>query len=221
MRRLAKPEVLRSTFVAALGTTLLCYPRLSLWSTRQLPIWYLEATLFFGGFVLWAFVFAWHTEYTRRPVLALRIDRRILAGATAIGLAVAAFLHFVLDPAQRLRVPEDYPNNLVDWIAKTLFGLAFLQLFLTFAPFAWLMRLFRDQRIAAPLTVAFSLLILFLKRNASPDPAPAAMFALLLATRVFLALLSLWCYLRGGLLLAWWWGLLIEMRHLPWILRGE
>ena len=68
MRRLAEPEVLKSAAMAAAAGSLACYPRLALWPGRPYPMWYLEAVLFFGGLVLWAFVFAWHTKYTDQPV---------------------------------------------------------------------------------------------------------------------------------------------------------
>jgi hypothetical protein len=61
MRRLADPNVLRSAILAALLTTLACAPRVLLWTTRPYTLGYLEAVLFFGSIVLWAFVFAWHT----------------------------------------------------------------------------------------------------------------------------------------------------------------
>ena len=218
MRRLAQPEVLTSAFLGALATTLLCYPRLYLWSTRTLPLWYLEATLFLGGFVLWAFVFAWHTEYAKRPVLASRIKRADAVWTTVAGVLVAVALYLLLDPTQRLRTPEDYPDNIQEWIAKTLFSLAFLQLFLVFAPFAWLMRLFKTERVATALTISFGVMVLSLKAHASPAPMSAPVFAALLGMRIMLGFLSIAFYLRGGLLLCWWWGLLIEARHLPALL---
>lgn len=214
MRRLAQPEVLKTSAIAALLTALACYPRLLLWTDRKAPVWYLEAVLFLGCIVLWAFVFAWHTEYTRRPVFTLKLSPKIFLLATIAGIATAAGLHFFLDPILRQRTPMDYPANLDQWIAHTLFGLAFLQLFLTFAPFAWLMRLFKDQRIAFALTLLLGVLVLTIKSTSSPQPVPFGLFCALFAGRIVLGAFPIWLYLRGGLVLSWWWGLLIHARLL-------
>ena len=214
MRRLAQPEVLKSAGIAALLTAILCYPRLNLWTARLYPLWYLEAVLFFGGIVLWAFVFAWHTHYSGRPVFTLRIEPRLFALITLAGAVAAVCVRLFLDPTLRLRTPEDYPANFEEWFARTLFHLAFLQLFLTFAPFAWLIRLTHRQTIAIALTILFGVAVLTLKSRVSPTPVPAGLFAMLLASRIVLGFASLWIYLRGGVLLAWWWGLIFEARHL-------
>lgn len=141
VRRLAQPEVMKSAAIAASLSALLCLPRILLWPKRPFPVWYVEATLFLGGFVFWAFVFAWHSEYSRRPVFTLKIKPNLLAMATLAGILTAVGLHFFLDPALRITTPDDYPANLKDWIAMTLFTLSFTQLLLVFAPFAWLIRL--------------------------------------------------------------------------------
>lgn len=220
MRRLAQPEVLKSSALAALLTALLCCPRLLLWKDRPWPIWYLEALLFLGSIVLWGFVFAWHTAYTQRPVFTLKIPPKALLLATVVGIATAAGLLLFLDPISRQRTPEDYPTDLKQWLSHTLFSLAFLQLFLTFAPFAWLMRLFRNQGIAFALTVLLGVLVLTLKSSSSPRPVPTGFFLWLLAARIVLGWFPVWLYLRGGVLLAWWWGLLIHARHLPGLIHS-
>ena len=71
MRDLIRPELIKPTAYAALATAILCLPRLLLWTNRVYPIWYLDAIIFTGGFVLWGFVFAWHSKYTGRPVFTL------------------------------------------------------------------------------------------------------------------------------------------------------
>jgi hypothetical protein len=185
VRHLVQPRTLRLAGIAALATTLACYPRLSLWGNRSAPLWYLEAVIFFCAIVLWGFVFAWHTTYTQRPVLTLKLEPRRFAIVTVVGIAVATGLHLFLDPTLRLKTPEDYPVDPEQWFALVLFSLAFNQLFLVFAPFAWLIRLFKNQWVAVGLTVLFGAVIL------------AVSF-----------------YLRGGVLLSWWWTLLIEARHL-------
>jgi hypothetical protein len=214
MRRLAQPDVLKSTAIAALITAMLCYPRLSLWFGRQQPIWYLEAVAFFGSFVLWAFVFAWHTHYSHQPVFTFKVRPGMFVLATLAALCVAAMLHQVMDPSLRRTTPEDYPANFEQWIAMALFSLAFNQLFLIFSPFAWLLRLFQNKTTAMVITVLFGVFVLMLKTGLSPRPFPPVLLAALVAVRLALGILTLIFYLRGGLLLAWWWGLLLEARNL-------
>jgi hypothetical protein len=214
MRRLAQPSVVTSAAVAAAATALLSLPRMLLWAKIPFPVWYAEATLFLGGFVLWAFVFAWHTEYTGRPLFTLRIKTVHLALATLAGLCAATLLHFFLDPTARLITPEDYPPDVEHWIALTLFALAFTQLFLLYAPFAWLARLFRNEKAATWLTVLVGVGVLVLKTDASPKPVPASMLLELLVMRIGFGFAAIWIYLRGGILLVSWAGFLVEARHL-------
>lgn len=185
-----------------------------LWEKRPFSISYAEATFFFCGFVLWAFVFAWHTEYTRRPLFTLRIKPAFFAGATLAGILAALGLHWLLDPALRVRNPQDYPVDFSHWAAHTLFTLSFVELLLLFAPFAWAIRLFRNQTVATWVTVAFGVLVLALKSNASPSPLPALLLVALAVLRIGSAFFAVWFYLRGGIFLAWWIAFLIEARHL-------
>src|ERR1700759_2953862 len=94
MRRLAQPKVVASALLASALTAALCLPRILFWPNRPFSLWYVEATEFLGGFVLWAFVFAWHTEYTRRPVFTLKIKPSIFATAPLAGILYALGLHF-------------------------------------------------------------------------------------------------------------------------------
>jgi hypothetical protein len=214
VRHLVQPRTLRLAGIAALATTLACYPRLSLWGNRSAPLWYLEAVIFFCAIVLWGFVFAWHTTYTQRPVLTLKLEPRRFAIVTVVGIAVATGLHLFLDPTLRLKTPEDYPVDPEQWFALVLFSLAFNQLFLVFAPFAWLIRLFKNQWVAVGLTVLFGAVILAVRIRHLPALIPPPLFTLLLAGRVVMGFLAVSFYLRGGVLLSWWWTLLIEARHL-------
>jgi hypothetical protein len=212
VRRLAQTQVLTSAAIAALMTALFCHPRLALWTARSFPIWYLEALLFFGGIVLWSFVFAWHTEYTGRPVFTLAVEPKLFAIVTALGIAGAVLLHLFLDPSLRTIIPEQYPTRVGQWVAMSLFSLAFGQLFAIFAPFAWLIRLFRSRAAATALTVIFGVGVLMLKNESKPVPFP--LFATLLIIRCVSTWLAILFYLRGGIILVWWLGLLIEARHL-------
>jgi hypothetical protein len=214
MRSLAQSEVLKSASLAALLTSLACYPRLFLWPSRPHALWYLEAVLFLCGIVLWAFVFGWHTRYTGRPVFTVKIGVLPFVGVTLAAIAIAMVLRVWLDPSLRLRTPEDYPATVQQWAALTLFSLAFTQLYLVFAAFAWFVRLFRHTDMAAALTVLFGLFVLVIKNQGSPVPMSSGLLLGLLVSRLVVGTLSVYIYLRGGVLLVWWWGLLLQSRHL-------
>lgn len=214
MRRLAHPRVVASAVIAAALSTVFSLPRMLLWESRKLPVWYLEATVFLGGFVLWSFVFAWHTEYTGRPVFTLKIKPSVFAAATAFGIIAAFILHFFLDPTVRRITPGDFPIDFEHWVASVLFSLAFTQLFLLYAPFAWLMRLFRNEQAAIWLTVTLEVAVLIMRNHSISILLPAMLFAELLVLRIVLNYLGLWFYLRGGIFLVWWIDVLMETRHL-------
>jgi hypothetical protein len=214
VRNLAQPRVLKLAGIASLVTTLACYPRLSLWLNRPASIWYLEAVMFFCSIVLWSFVFAWHTQYTHRPVFTLKVEPRLFITVTVAGIAVATVFHLFLDPALRVKTPEEYPADVKQWLAIVLFSLAFNQLYFVFAPFAWLVRLLQNRRVATVLTVLFGAFMLTIKSQSSTAPIPSLLFAMLLAVRIGMGFLSVSFYLRGGVLLNWWWTLLVEARLL-------
>jgi hypothetical protein len=91
---------------------------------------------------------------------------------------------------------------------------AFHPLFLTFAPLAWALRLFRRLGIAIVFTVLFGTFVMVIKAQSSPTPLPPAVFIELLGLRVVLGALAIFFYLRGGVLLVWWWIFLLQLRHL-------
>ena len=221
MRRLGQPDVIQSAGLAALITALLCYPRLSLWAQRADPMWFLESMIFLGTMVLWGFVFAWHAEYSRRPVFIARTEGRLWGLATAGAILVAVLLHLFLDPTLRQANPQDFPANFKGWLAMTLFHLAFVQLFLVFAPFAWLIRLFQNRGVAIILTVLFGVMVLGLKVRSAATPVSSGLLAMLVILRIGSGFLSVLFYLRGGALLAWWWAGLIEARYLLTLSDGH
>ena len=214
MRSLAEPRILRAAAIASLCSATACYPKIALWSARRYPLWYLLLLLLLGSFVLWAFVFAWHPRYTGRPVLTFSLDRKGLMLATLTAVAMALLLNFTLDPAFRQRAPGEYPRNVGDWIAIMLFTLGFSQLFLVFAPLAWLMRLFQGRTIAIPLTVLFGVLVLLARQRSSAQSVAGLEFLGLLAMRVTMSFLSVHLFLRGGVVLVWWWSVLVQSRLL-------
>jgi magnesium-transporting ATPase (P-type) len=215
VRLLLQPKVLNLAVIAALASALACYPRISLWTGRSAPIWYLEGAIFLCGIVLWSFVFAWHEPYTHRPVFVLKPEPKLFLAATLIGIVAAVVFHLWLDPSLRSKLPDEYPASLQQWFAQVLFALAFNQLFLLFAPFAWLMRLFKNRQAAISLTVLFGVCILAMKIRSLPTPVPPLPLAALLAGRIVMGFLAVSFYLRGGVLLVWWWTLLFEARLLP------
>lgn len=205
---------MKSAALGALLTTLACYPRFAAWA-HPLPVWYLLVMLFVSAFVLWAFVFAWHTAYVHRPVFAVKFDAWSWMLATGAGLAVAGALLLVLDPVFRQRTPGDYPASVAEWIGMTLFALAFGPLWLTFAPLAWAARLCQRVWPAAVFTVLFDVFVMIVKIQSAPTPIPSAVFLQLLALRLVLGAGSVYFYLRGGVGLVWWWLALVQLRHLP------
>jgi hypothetical protein len=215
MRSLGRPEVLKWAILAGLGTALVCWPRIATAPHQRFPVWYLEALVLLGSIVLWGFVFAWHRQYTQRQVFTLKVGAWPLTLATGAGLATTLFWYFAIDPWLRVKTPADYPTTMGQWLAMTLFGLGLKQLFVVFAPFAWLIRLFGRKEPAFILTVVFGLTVMVIREYRSPSPMLAEPFFIgLLAIRGAAQALSVYLYLRGGVLLVWWWELLLQSRHL-------
>jgi hypothetical protein len=213
MRTLAQPEVIKSCAVAAALTSIACYPRMATALELRYPIWYLEALLFLGGMVLWAFAFAWYPKYTNRPLLTLRVGWRLGGLATVAGIGGSLVLQYLIDPALRARTPSEFPLTFLDWAARVLFSLAFTQLMLIFSPFCWLLRLFQRTTPAVVLTVVFGLAVLAL-RNRGSLPMPAELLVGLILFRVTASLLSIYLFLRGGVVPVWCFALMLQSRHL-------
>ncbi len=214
MRSLLQPDVLKSSFIAALMTLLVCFPRLALWSDRPHPLWLLSLTLAWASFILWSFVFGWRPQDADRPILAVTAKPAVWSAATFAGLAGAATLRLFIDSVLQPLVPGDYPDTHEVWLAMTLFTLAFEQLFLCFAPFAFFARLSHNQRAAGGLTVLFGVALLCLKIKALAPLLSPFFVAELFVWRTAAGFLTLYFYLKGGALLVWWWVLLLQLRHL-------
>ena len=210
---LTQPHVLRASGLAALLSSLACYPRLALWLDRPDHTGLLWVILLWAFFFLWGFVFAWHAKYAGQKVFIFQIPRWWWLAATLAGGAVAGALRLWIDPALRRFTPADYPASLSVWGSMALFGIAFDQLVLCFAPFALFSRLFQNRKIAILSTVLLGVFIMALKVNASEVHPPASLLAGLLAARILIGFLSVRFYLAGGAILAWWWRLLLETRH--------
>ncbi|HEX4350741.1 MAG TPA: hypothetical protein VH251_10145, partial [Verrucomicrobiae bacterium] len=181
MRLLLQPRVLNVASLAAAVSALACYPRLSLWQHRPGPMWYSEAAIFVCCIMLWGFVFAWHTAYTNRPVFVFKLELGLVVAATATGLAMTAVYHLWLDPLLKSKLPEDYPPDLPHWFAMLPFALCFNQLFSTFAPFDWLMRLVKNRWAAMSLAALFCAGVQALKIHKLAVPMSPLLLASLLA----------------------------------------
>lgn len=214
MRHLLQPRVLNLASLAAAVSALACYPRVSLWLTRSNPIWYLEATIFFCGIILWGFVIAWHTLYTKKPVVDFKPDVRTFGTVTLAGIGMALIYDLFLDPSLRAKLPDEYPPDFNHWVAFLAFALAFNQLFMTFAPCDWCIRLFKRTWVAISLTALFGAFVLVLNIQARGVPISTPLMSALLVARITIGFLAVSFYLRGGVVLSWWWTLVLESRHL-------
>ena len=213
MRSLVKPEVLKQAAGAAAFSTLLAWPRLARWSDNPTPLWLAVVTLGWAAFCLWAAVFAWHEEYSGRPVLQWRVPAREWLLATLAGVIGAALFSQTIDPLGRALRPQDYPVNTAAWGTQVLFYLGFEQLFIYLAPLAFFLRLTRSAQIAVGATAVLRIFFLWLGTDL-PRLAPSASGVLwLVLARVVATLVVLGIFLRGGLLPVCWVGLLLHARH--------
>ena len=64
-------------------------------------------------------------------------------------------------------------------------------------------------------TVLFGLVVLILKIQHLPTPITPSLFNMLIVARLIVGILSVEIYLRGGVVLTWWLGFLVQL-HLLW-----
>lgn len=214
MRHLLQSRILLWAILAASVSTLASYPRLLLWSDREIPVWYLEVSIFVCCIVLWAFIFAWHPVYTKKPVFRAKADLGTFSIVTLIGLVFTGAWHFWLDPVLKSKMPEEFPADWQHWLASLLFALGVGQLFLIFAPFDWLMRLCRHQKASMILTALLGVGIAATKLHAKSPTISTEWLLILLSAKFGGGLLAVIIYLRGGIILAWWWAVVLHCRHL-------
>lgn len=205
---------MKTAGVAAVITTALCYPNMALKLHTSTQVWLFSLVMLWAAFMLWNFVFAWHEQYSGRDLLTISTDPKWWGKVTLTGILCAAIMWLLLDPVVREWTPNDYPTDLKHWVAMGLFSLMFDQLFLCFAPFAVFIRLFHQLRPAMALTVAFNLLVLYLKINESHASPPWTLVASLLIYRVVGGSLTVYFYVEGGLVMVWWWVFLLQCRLL-------
>ena len=214
MRHLLQPRVLNLASLAALISAVASYPRMVLWVTRPNAIWLLESVIFLCGIILWGFVFAWHPVYVKKPIFRFKLEPRLFITVTLAGIGLAVIYGLYLDPSLRAKLPEEYPTDFNHWLAFLGFALAFNQLFITFAPCDWCMRLFKRTWVAISLTALFGVFVLLMNIQAREVQLSAPLMTALLVVRITLGGLAVWFYLRGGAVLSWWWTLVLESRHL-------
>ena len=191
-----------SAALAAFATALACYPRFEMWQTRRLPIWYLELVLLTGTFFLWSFVFGWQGLYGGRDPMRPSKSVPLWALATAGALAVAGLHYFVLDPALRPFVPDEYPVSRGAWLAMAISTLTLTQLFVVFAPLAFFLRMSSRRWLAIALTLAFNLFVMLQRSALAPTPVPSPLLAGLIGIRLLGASILVYFYFKGGLPLA-------------------
>lgn len=176
--------------------------------------------LFLVSFILWSFVFAWYPNYAGRAVVRWRMGTGLWA-LTGLGGGIGGVvLLLTVDPGLRDVRPGDYPATLSAWLWFTLFNLGFSQLFVCYAAVAFFLRLFRKPSIALGLTVLFGLLLLTLQLDTSPIEFEPAFISRLYLLRALFGAIAALLFLRGGLLPATIWTLLLESRLLPHLISS-
>jgi hypothetical protein len=220
MRSLAQPHVLVRAGLAALVTSLICCPRLALWTDRTGSVFFLWLILLWAMFILWAFVFAWQSKYAHRPAINFQFPPELWAGATLYALALAV-VNYHYDPQLHAIVPGDYPANLDAWVAMTLFALALEPLFFCFAPYALFIRLARRADLAAILTVLFGIFVVGLRLNIAHPPVPFWFAAQAIFLRAVAGFVSIYFYLRGGAFVIWWMRLIVQVHFLAFLAQSR
>lgn len=165
-------------------------------------------------FVLWGFVFAWEPIFGQSDPFKCRNEpvkwASIVLGAALLGI----FLHFLTDPPFRAVFPKDFPNSFSAWIAHTLFAVAFIELFLCYAPLAFFARLFRNQIGVICLTLALNLFILAVKLGSVPTLPPALAVIALVEYRVLVTFAAIRLYRWSGVGAVSFLVVMIQARHL-------
>lgn len=214
MRLLVQPQVIRTAIVATFITALACLPRLMVWPGRPYQLMLMWLVLAWAAFVMWSFVFAWHAPYSEAQPFRIKRDPNLWITATLCGIAGSFFLRLVIDPTLRSVTPQDYPATRGAWVAMSLFVLAFDQLFLCFAPFAFFVRLIRSPKAAAVLTVVFGVFLAWLKLRRIPDGFSDIFLIEVFGWRLLAGSLSVYFLIRGGVWLTLWWVALLQLRHM-------
>lgn len=220
MDALVRKDTLIAASTAASVSALACYPRLALWTDRPNALWFTWSILLLSSFILWSFVFAWYPSSLGLPVI--RKPRARVWFLTAIAGPVSALvLLIIVDPTLRGIRPTDYPTSPTTWLAAALFNLAFSQLFVCYAPLAFFLRLTRHPTTTVAFTVLFGLALLTAQIHSSNIEISAGFALTLFSIRALFGTLSAIIFLRGGLLPAATWSLILDVRLLPALLSSS
>lgn len=213
MRSFADPSVLLRAALASALTTLACYPRLAHWSSREDAVWFLLSVIGWATFVMWAAVFAWQEKHGHVAVFPKRVGPRLWLITVGLGLAGAAVSFHLGDPVLRALAPTDFPRNPGQWAEHLGFNLAFEQLFLCFAPFAFCVRLLPNAKAAGVGVVLLGLLVFALKLQSVAAALSGGMLLGLACFRALHSAVAVWLYCQGGAWLVWLFALLLLSRH--------
>jgi hypothetical protein len=213
VRSLFQPRVMRNAAIAGLLTAIASYPRLILWNEPPGTILFLCMMLFWTAFCLWSFVFAWHEEGVASSVFLRKVDAKWWIGVTLLGVVAAILEYHFLDPHTRELKFVRFPQNFSEWGAMLLFNLAFDQLFLCFAPYAFFIRLFRKRNWAATQVVMLSVFVLVLKLFSEETLVFSPLIVTLFLLRIVGSSIVIFLYIRGGVVLVCWWVFLLQTRH--------
>lgn len=193
---------------------LLCLPRITSWQERTDAFWFLALVLAWCLFVMWGFVFAWESVHGLAKPLAFPGNIKIWATLPIIGLALGTFLRLAVDPAFRAVFPRDYPISVSGWIHQTLFQLAFVEVFLCYAPLAFFARLCPNHNVVAGLVVGLNVFVLVVKLGTVPELPPIDSVGALFAYRAGVTIGAIWLYRWGGIWPVSLLVLTIQSRHL-------
>jgi hypothetical protein len=215
MHSLVQIDTMRSAAIAAAISGLVCYPRLAIWTGRPNSLWFMLTMLVLVSFMLWSFVFGWYPRFMSRPVVHFHPGRGVWVLAVAGGLIGGMILRFGVDPILRAARPGDYPASAAEWIVFTLFSLGFSQLFVSYAPLSFFLRLFGRATAAIGLTVLFGLGLLAAQLQGTGVELEPSFLVSLYLIRALFGVMSGILFLHGGLLPTMSWALLLELRLLP------
>ena len=214
MQALSQPKVMARAAVAALLATLAGIPAAATSPKNLYPMWIWAPVMFLCVYMMWSFVFAWHFEYSGRPVFTPPFKPALWLGATLYAVGAGLLVHWFLDPAIRRTIPDQFPASLGSWAATALLQSVVWPLFVNFAPFAVFMRVTRRQTVSLALTVLWAVLLQYLLLANQPNLPPMGVTMALMLRTVVGAFLGVYFYLNGGALLVCWVVLLAQTRLL-------
>ena len=212
LQHLAQPKVLARAAVAGLLTTLACLSALITAPSHPYPSSFEVPIFFCCVSLLWAFVFAWHFQYTTRPVFLAPFKPKFWLEASAYAVIVGVLEYRLLDPPLRQLMPGEFPSDTTSWLAMCAFQVLFVPLFTCLAPYAFFMRLLQRPAAAMSLTVLWGVVIAYARLSSVPTLPALTVTAMIFLTRVVGGFAAVYFYLNGSVWLIWWIALLLQLR---------